>query len=295
MEDAGREVGLLVGGERVEVSQVAEAARQVLRDAVHRVLADRQGGAGGHRVLGERQQAGGEEHPVGNGLAQAAVHQEEGLVVKRVVDSHPRAGLDVFPEGVEIPELLEPQLTYDEIAGELIWQGTMTDDQEVSIGIRGLGWDKRTGYSSNRGEFFSARAYGHGGFTGTSLWMDPHTGVFVVFMSSRLHPDGKGDVTALRARVATAAAAALAALLVVRAAMKPLATLNRPTLKTVDVATKEETVSFKERTDVTAVPAMGVVAETMVALVLATEALRKFGGDSLDELRRNHDAYVRSL
>jgi len=58
-------------------------------------------------------------------------------------------------------------------------------------------------------------------------------------------------------------------LLVVRAAMKPLATLNRPVLKTVDVVTKESTVSFKERTDVTAVPAMGVVAETMVALVLA--------------------------
>ena len=58
-------------------------------------------------------------------------------------------------------------------------------------------------------------------------------------------------------------------LLVVRAAMKPLATLNRPVLKTVDTKTKEETVSFKERTDVTAVPAMGVVAETMTALVLA--------------------------
>ena len=76
-------------------------------------------------------------------------------------------------------------------------------------------------------------------------------------------------------------------LLVVRAAMKPLATLNRPTLKTVDTATKEETVSFKERTDVTAVPAMGVVAETMVALVLAAEAQRKFGGDSVEEFVRN--------
>ena len=58
-------------------------------------------------------------------------------------------------------------------------------------------------------------------------------------------------------------------------------------LKTVDIVTKEETVSFKERTDVTAVPAMGVVAETMVALVLAGEALRKFGGDSVAELVRN--------
>jgi len=84
-------------------------------------------------------------------------------------------------------------------------------------------------------------------------------------------------------------------LLVARAAMKPLATLNRPVLRTVDVETKEETVSFKERTDVTAVPAAGVVAETMVALVLADEALRKFGGDSVVELVRNHDAYVASL
>jgi chorismate synthase len=85
------------------------------------------------------------------------------------------------------------------------------------------------------------------------------------------------------------------ALLVARAAMKPLATLNRPVLRTVDVVTKAETVSFKERTDVTAVPAAGVVAETMVALVLASEALRKFGGDSLTEFVRNHDAYVATL
>jgi chorismate synthase len=84
-------------------------------------------------------------------------------------------------------------------------------------------------------------------------------------------------------------------LLVARVAMKPLATLNRPVLQTVDVETKETTVSFKERTDVTAVPAAGVVAETMVALVLAAEALRKFGGDSLTEFVRNHDAYRASL
>ena len=84
-------------------------------------------------------------------------------------------------------------------------------------------------------------------------------------------------------------------LLVVRAAMKPLATLNRPTLKTVDTATKQETVSFKERTDVTAVPAMGVVAETMVALVLAAEAQRKFGGDSVREFVANAAAFADSL
>jgi len=84
-------------------------------------------------------------------------------------------------------------------------------------------------------------------------------------------------------------------LVVARAGMKPLATLNRPVLATVDTATKEPTVSFKERTDVTAVPAMGVVAETMTALVLASEALRKFGGDSLDEVVRNRDGFLASL
>ena len=84
-------------------------------------------------------------------------------------------------------------------------------------------------------------------------------------------------------------------LMVVRAAMKPLATLNRPTLKTIDTVSKEETVSFKERTDVTAVPAMGVVAETMVALVLADEAQRKFGGDSVEEFVRNAASYATSI
>ncbi len=80
-----------------------------------------------------------------------------------------------------------------------------------------------------------------------------------------------------------------------RCYMKPLSTLNRPVLKTVDTVTKEETVSFKERTDHTAVPAMGVVAETMMAWVLADEALRKFGGDSVGELVRNKDAYLAAL
>ena len=84
-------------------------------------------------------------------------------------------------------------------------------------------------------------------------------------------------------------------LLSLRAAMKPLATLNRPVLETVDVVSKESTVSFKERTDVTAVPAMGVVAEAMVALVLADEVLRKFGGDSVAELIRNHASFMAHL
>jgi chorismate synthase len=83
--------------------------------------------------------------------------------------------------------------------------------------------------------------------------------------------------------------------IIVKVAMKPLATLNRPVLETVDVATGESSVSFKERTDVTAVPAMGVIAESMVALVLASEALRKFGGDSVEEFVVNFESYVARL
>ena len=75
--------------------------------------------------------------------------------------------------------------------------------------VRGLGWDIDSTYSSNRGELLPIGSFGHTGFTGTSIWMDPLTREFVVFMSNRVHPDGKGDVTPLRAQVATIAASAL--------------------------------------------------------------------------------------
>jgi uncharacterized protein YbbC (DUF1343 family) len=77
---------------------------------------------------------------------------------------------------------------------------------------RALGWDMDSGFSSNRGELLPLGSFGHTGFTGTSLWIDPATRMFVVFLSNRLHPDGKGDVTPLRARVSTVAASAIAAL-----------------------------------------------------------------------------------
>lgn len=75
--------------------------------------------------------------------------------------------------------------------------------------IRGLGWDIDSPFSANRGDLLSPGSFGHTGFTGTSIWVDPGANLFVVFLSSRLHPAGKGDVTALRAKVATVAAAAL--------------------------------------------------------------------------------------
>lgn len=75
--------------------------------------------------------------------------------------------------------------------------------------VRGLGWDLDSSYSANRGDLLPLGSFGHTGFTGTSIWIDPATELFVIFLSNRVHPDGKGNVTALRGRVATLAAAAL--------------------------------------------------------------------------------------
>ena len=74
---------------------------------------------------------------------------------------------------------------------------------------RGLGWDINTSFSTNRGDLFPLGSFGHTGFTGTSLWIDPASQMFVVFLSNRVHPDGKGDVGALRGRVASIAAGAV--------------------------------------------------------------------------------------
>src|SRR5262249_2054543 len=80
----------------------------------------------------------------------------------------------------------------------------------------------------------------------------------------------------------------------VRAAMKPISTGPRA-LDTVDVATGEPAVAINQRSEVCAVPAAGVVAEAMVALVLADAVLEKFGGDAVEETRRNLESYLKAL
>jgi len=86
---------------------------------------------------------------------------------------------------------------------------TMTAAYDVPKGQRGLGWDKRTGYSVNRGETMSAAAFGHGGFTGTGMWIDPELDLFVIFLSNRVHPDGKGSVNPLIGTIGSIAASAV--------------------------------------------------------------------------------------
>ena len=91
----------------------------------------------------------------------------------------------------------------------------MTTPREVPLGggkkgLRTYGWDMQTGYSSNRGELFpTGESFGHTGFTGTSLWIDPKSQSAVIILSNRVHPNGKGNVTKLRGQVATLAAAAI--------------------------------------------------------------------------------------
>ncbi len=74
---------------------------------------------------------------------------------------------------------------------------------------RGLGWDINTAFSSNRGELFPLGSFGHTGFTGTSIWIDRVSQTFVIFLSNRVHPDGKGDATPIRAKIATVVASAV--------------------------------------------------------------------------------------
>src|SRR5262249_59133875 len=74
--------------------------------------------------------------------------------------------------------------------------------------VRGLGWDIDSSFSANRGDLFPIGSFGHTGFTGTSLLLDPQSRSYVLFLSHRLHPDGNGDGNALRGRDSTRPATA---------------------------------------------------------------------------------------
>lgn len=86
----------------------------------------------------------------------------------------------------------------------------MTSVQALAGGVRrGLGWDIDSGYSGPRGKFFPVGSYGHTGWTGTSVWIDPFSQTFVILMSNRNHPDERGNVLPLRGQIGTLAAEAV--------------------------------------------------------------------------------------
>jgi len=117
-------------------------------------------------------------------------------------------------------------------------------------GTRGLGWDIDTTFSSNRGDIFPLGSFGHTGFTGTSIWIDPSSQMFLIFLSNRVHPNGKGDVGPLRARVASIVAASVTDNSAVDAARKQYATYYAEVVKALEKTANEAPISAKVLTGI---------------------------------------------
>ncbi len=170
-----------------------EAGNKFLRGQVHDPTAYRMGGVAGHAGL----------FSTADDLARYAQMILNGGVVPDWSGQHPagQASRDARPPVAGRPVRVMSAQTI----------ARMTQPYVVSEDgmTRGLGWDMSTTFSSNRGELFPLGSFGHTGFTGTSIWIDPTSETFVVFMSNRVHPDGKGDVVDTRARVATIAASSI--------------------------------------------------------------------------------------
>jgi uncharacterized protein YbbC (DUF1343 family)/CubicO group peptidase (beta-lactamase class C family) len=119
-----------------------------------------------------------------------------------------------------------------------------------SGGTRGLGWDINTSFSSNRGELFPLGSFGHTGFTGTSIWIDPASQMFLIFLSNRVHPDGKGDVGPLRGRVASVVAAAVTDAGTVANARKEFGSYYSEVVKALEKTSTEAPLSVKVLTGI---------------------------------------------
>jgi uncharacterized protein YbbC (DUF1343 family)/CubicO group peptidase (beta-lactamase class C family) len=117
-------------------------------------------------------------------------------------------------------------------------------------GTRGLGWDIDTSFSSNRGDIFPLGSFGHTGFTGTSIWIDPSSQMFLIFLSNRVHPNGKGDVGPLRGRVASIVAASVTDNIAVDAARKQSATYYADVVKVLEKTASETPISAKVLTGI---------------------------------------------
>jgi len=117
-------------------------------------------------------------------------------------------------------------------------------------GTRGLGWDIDTSFSSNRGDIFPLGSFGHTGFTGTSIWIDPSSQMFLIFLSNRVHPNGKGDVGPLRGRVASIVAASVTDNIAIDAARKQSATYYADVVKALEKTANETPISAKVLTGI---------------------------------------------
>jgi len=119
------------------------------------------------------------------------------------------AGL--FSTAADLARFAQALLDRDTILSPLIIEKMTTPQQPANATVlRGLGWDIDSPFSSNRGELLPVGSFGHSGFTGTSLWIDPVTGTYIILLSNSVHPNGYGNaIVSLRTRAATAVAEAL--------------------------------------------------------------------------------------
>jgi uncharacterized protein YbbC (DUF1343 family)/CubicO group peptidase (beta-lactamase class C family) len=139
------------------------------------------------------------------------------------------------------------------ILGEATFE-EMIRPRDIDGSRRALGWDNHTGYSRNRGELMSDRAFGHGGFTGTSMWIDPELNLYIIFLGDRLHPDGKGEVNDLAGRIGSIACGALLDLPVHREIRQVRSLAKAPPLNVVKSSEKEPAPSTSEKKDSSPAP-----------------------------------------
>lgn len=139
-------------------------------------------------------------------------HMLHGVVhdptVRRMDGVGGQAGL--FSTADDLAKFAQAVLDGDKILSPLSIEKMTTPQQPANATtLHGFGWDIDTPFSSNRGELLPVGSFGHTGFTGTSLWIDPTTQTYIILLTNAVHPDGKGSAISLRSKVATAVAAEL--------------------------------------------------------------------------------------
>jgi uncharacterized protein YbbC (DUF1343 family)/CubicO group peptidase (beta-lactamase class C family) len=116
----------------------------------------------------------------------------------------------VFSTADDLSKFAQALLSGSTILSPLMVEKMTTPQQPpTSTALRGFGWDIDSPFSSNRGDLLPVGSFGHTGFTGTSLWIDPTTRTYIIILTNAVHPRGKGSAVALRSKIATAVAAAL--------------------------------------------------------------------------------------
>jgi uncharacterized protein YbbC (DUF1343 family) len=128
--------------------------------------------------------------------------------VRRMGGVSGQAGL--FSTADDLAKFAQALLSGSSILSPLAIEKMTTPQQPpAATALRGLGWDIDSPFSSNRGEFLPVGSFGHTGFTGTSLWIDPTTKTYIILLTNAVHPRGQGSAISLRAKIATAVAAAI--------------------------------------------------------------------------------------